>query len=330
MCSAGRSRSRRRPSRTLACTCSPPGSGATPAQASWRVFGGYTERSRSAAATPSTLVVDSLTSDPVSDLIDQRRRHRAPLGARRARRSSRDAAASDRRRRFRRRPRRRRADRDRSRLANWSTVRPRVCGRCTPAAAATFDISRRWPVFGNEHVTAGRLTLDAGLRLEASAARRTHRRAEFNGRRGCRARCCVGRSIGTGGLALVASYRRSAYQLPLNVLAIGDPAAPVADVSVWHGTSTGPLIARVGPGTGGDADVHANRSATAAAHHRRRAPRVRVASAQGTPARAGVHHETRTAASRAGRHRRARVRLHGIPGAGSRASCRGVPRAGRR
>ena len=52
------------------------------------------------------------------------------------------------------------------------------------------------------------------------------------------------RSRATGGRA---------YQLPLNVLAIGDPAAPVADVSRWNGTSTGPLIARVGPGTGGDA-----------------------------------------------------------------------------
>jgi hypothetical protein len=59
--------------------------------------------------------------------------------------------------------------------------------------------------------------------------------------------------VGTGGLALVASYRRSAYQLPLNVLAMGDPAAPVADVSIWNGVSAGPLIARVGPGTGGDA-----------------------------------------------------------------------------
>ena len=37
------------------------------------------------------------------------------------------------------------------------------------------------------------------------------------------------------------------------MLAIGDPAAPVADVSIWNGTSIGPLIARVGPGTGGDA-----------------------------------------------------------------------------
>jgi hypothetical protein len=58
--------------------------------------------------------------------------------------------------------------------------------------------------------------------------------------------------VDTAGVALVASYRRTAYQLPLNVLAIGDPAAPVADVSLWNGTSIGPLIARVGPGTGGD------------------------------------------------------------------------------
>ena len=41
--------------------------------------------------------------------------------------------------------------------------------------------------------------------------------------------------------------------MPLDVLAIGDPAAPVADVSMLRGSSIGPLIARVGPGTGGDA-----------------------------------------------------------------------------
>src|SRR5262249_32611699 len=36
-------------------------------------------------------------------------------------------------------------------------------------------------------------------------------------------------------------------------LAIGDPAAPVADIARWNGATAGPLIARVGPGTGGDA-----------------------------------------------------------------------------
>src|SRR5262249_51929737 len=55
-----------------------------------------------------------------------------------------------------------------------------------------------------------------------------------------------------GRIATVASYRRSAYQLPLNALAIGDPMAPIADVSRWNGAAIGPLIARVGPGSGGD------------------------------------------------------------------------------
>jgi hypothetical protein len=52
--------------------------------------------------------------------------------------------------------------------------------------------------------------------------------------------------------AAFAGYRRSAYQMPLNVLAIGDPGAPYADVSRPTATSSGALIARVGPGTGGD------------------------------------------------------------------------------
>lgn len=41
-------------------------------------------------------------------------------------------------------------------------------------------------------------------------------------------------------------------RLRLNVLAAGDPHAEVANVYRWDGITTGPLIARVGPGTGGD------------------------------------------------------------------------------
>ena len=40
-----------------------------PASLSWRLFGGYTSRDRT-APLPSTLVVDSLDTDPVSDLVD--------------------------------------------------------------------------------------------------------------------------------------------------------------------------------------------------------------------------------------------------------------------
>jgi len=40
--------------------------------------------------------------------------------------------------------------------------------------------------------------------------------------------------------------------MPLNVLAVGDAAALIADVAQWAGGSIGTPIARVGPGTGGD------------------------------------------------------------------------------
>lgn len=59
---------------------------------------------------------------------------------------------------------------------------------------------------------------------------------------------------------LVAGYSRSAYRLPLDLLAVGDPAAPTAEVFRWDAprytttfpTSPGPLVTRAGPGTGGD------------------------------------------------------------------------------
>ncbi|HYM22211.1 MAG TPA: hypothetical protein VEU08_03355 [Vicinamibacterales bacterium] len=114
--------------------------------------------------------------------------------------------------------------------------------------------------YGNEHVTLGRLTIDAGLRLDAATAaadaaasgirwtsllpRALVRWNVFDGSARLKARAPV---------ILIAGYRRAAYQMPLNVLAVGDPAAPVADVARWTGTAAGPLIARVGPGTGGDA-----------------------------------------------------------------------------
>ena len=54
-------------------------------------------------------------------------------------------------------------------------------------------------------------------------------------------------------VALFAGYRRSADSLPLDTLAVGDPAAETATVSPWTSQGVGPLVARVGPGTHGDA-----------------------------------------------------------------------------
>jgi hypothetical protein len=59
---------------------------------------------------------------------------------------------------------------------------------------------------------------------------------------------------------LLAGYARTAYRLPLDLLAYSDPAAPYADVFRWNAftgtpatvTTVGPLVEKVGPGTGGN------------------------------------------------------------------------------
>jgi hypothetical protein len=60
-----------------------------------------------------------------------------------------------------------------------------------------------------------------------------------------------------GSTTLFVGYTRSASRLPLDLLAFGDPAAATADVFRWDGSvpqfAGGPLVARVGPGSGGDA-----------------------------------------------------------------------------
>ena len=236
-----------------------------PAPLTWRVFGGYTQRTRTTPVTP-TVVVDSLLSDPVSDLVD--------TGAGTARRWLLGARVAPTRTRF--LPTigidLERAD---VRVApnRIDQIRELVDG--VPARAWTLHSSggtadrhlTTLAVHGNEHLTFRRLTLDLGVRLDAVTG------AAAGAAGGIQWTTWLPRTMvrwqltDTAGLALVAGYRRSAYQLPLNVLAIGDPAAPVADVSIWNGTSIGPLIARVGPGTGGDAtftqiDPHLRRPIT--------------------------------------------------------------------
>jgi hypothetical protein len=60
-------------------------------------------------------------------------------------------------------------------------------------------------------------------------------------------------------IATFAQYARYAHRLPLRDLAYGDPTAPTADIYRWRGgslllpASLGPLVQRIGPGTGGSA-----------------------------------------------------------------------------
>jgi hypothetical protein len=224
-----------------------------PRQLGWRVFGGYTQRTRTApVASTSALFVDSVTSDPVSDLIDTGAGtvRRWAVGARVARPATRlfPTIGVD-------------FEGARRRVGSMAISQIRELVDGVPARVWTFDpgagVDDRhlttFAVHGNEHATFGRLTIDAGLRLDAVSG------AADGSARGidwttwlphARLRWQI---TERAGLAAIAHYRRTAYQLPLNVLAIGDPAAPIADVSLWNGGSVGPLIARVGPGTGGDA-----------------------------------------------------------------------------
>lgn len=61
-------------------------------------------------------------------------------------------------------------------------------------------------------------------------------------------------------IATFAQYGRYGHRLPLRDLAYGDPTAPTAAVYRWRGGdlrqpgSLGPLVQRIGPGTGGRAD----------------------------------------------------------------------------
>jgi hypothetical protein len=226
-----------------------------PASFSWRLFGGYTSRDRTDTVAASAIVVDSLDTDPVSDLVD--------TGAGATRRWVAGARV---------------APPAGTRLPSIGVDVDSAEIRLDPTAALRLgeavngELARIWSyragssvdvrqqttfaAYANEHLTSGRLTLDAGLRLDAVSG-------EANGAaRGISWQTWLPRGMlkwqvfNKDDVAAFAGYRRSAYQLPLNVLAIGDPAAPFADVSVnasAGGSAADSLrMARVGPGTGGD------------------------------------------------------------------------------
>jgi hypothetical protein len=218
-----------------------------PANVAWRLFGGYTGRDRTVLA-PSALVVDSLDTDPISDLVD--------TGAGATRRwvaGARIAAPADRR------------------LPSIGVDLESAELRVTPSSVLQIRElvnglqARNWAyhpggatdvrqlttfaAYANEHVTSGRLTLDAGLRLDAVSGEANGAAAGISWKTWLPRGLLRWQIFNKDEVAAFAGYRRTAYQMPLNVLAIGDPSAPFADVSAGNGT----LIARVGPGTGGDA-----------------------------------------------------------------------------
>jgi hypothetical protein len=142
-------------------------------------------------------------------------------------------------------------------------VREQVDGRparlwsfVSPAAESTRTL-RTFAIDADDRVNAApRLTVDAGLRLDMVTGSAEGASGDVRWTtwlpRGTLRWTLMERSQ----TAVFAGYRRSAYRLPLDFLAVGDPAAPVADIYRWTGVSPSATslvapVMRVGPGTGG-------------------------------------------------------------------------------
>lgn len=216
----------------------------------WRAYAGYTERKRTAAPIASSITVDSLTSDPISDLFDTGigTSRTWTLGARisHPRKWFPSGGIDVQNARVRVVPNgideiREVVDGTPARL--WTLTRP---------SATDFRHLTTVSGFVNEQALLGPVTIDGGLRIDHAAGAADLSANGVNWTSLLPRVLAEWRAVQKFGIVLTGGYRRSAYQMPLNVLAIGDPAAPVADIARWTGGSAGTPIARVGPGTGGD------------------------------------------------------------------------------
>ncbi len=216
----------------------------------WRAYAGYTERKRTATPLPASFTVDSLTSDPTSDLFDTGvgTSRTWTLGARlsHAREWFPSGGIEVHNARVRVVPNgideiREVVDGTPARL--WRLTRP---------AATDFRHLTTVSGFVNERLALGPVTIDGGIRIDHAAGAADLSANGVDWTSLLPRALAEWRVVQKFDIRLTGAYRRSAYQMPLNVLAIGDPAAPVADIARWTGGSFGTPIARVGPGTGGD------------------------------------------------------------------------------
>jgi len=243
---------------------------------SWRVFGGLTTQTRSAASpSPGPATIERLNDGPIPTLVDAAdgARRRWILGLR-----------------FNASP---------SALGRVNGVRHSVeagfdTGRASAHVTPAYPGSilelvggipaRAWqyspPREARRSATtldgfvadridlSRRLTLDAALRFDGvtGAARDAAQGVAW---RTWLPRAAMRWSIAdVWRLALFSGYTRTADALTLGTLAHGDPASPVADVYRWKGGGNlGPLVARAGPGAGSDGtlttiDAHLARPTT--------------------------------------------------------------------
>lgn len=104
-----------------------------------------------------------------------------------------------------------------------------------------------------------RVTVDAGLRLESVTGSAAGAAQDISWQSLLPHASVEARLTERGRISAFGGYTRLADRLLLDYLAVGDPGAPTALVSRWNTqpnvlslTALGPLVSRVGPGTGGD------------------------------------------------------------------------------
>lgn len=104
-----------------------------------------------------------------------------------------------------------------------------------------------------------RLTLDAGIRFEAIQGSADGSTSSISWHNWFPRANLRWKLTDHGKIAAIAGFARYSDRLLLTALAIGDPAAPVASVYRWDAIGSdpqvrniGPLVARIGPGTGGN------------------------------------------------------------------------------
>ena len=233
----------------------------------WRVFGSYSQRSRTLDATSTTAVVERLLDGPVSAVADPPR-GTVRLGTVGGRISSTHGSGP--------RASRWRAGVD---LTAAHHVSPptglRAIGELVdtvPARVWQFNqagLTSRRRAFtfaahgGNEWPLSPRLRLSAGLRFESVSGRAAGAAQDVVWNTLLPRARLWWRTSAESSTTAYLGYSRSAYRLPLDLLAFGDPSAPSAALYRWASsrpplaTPGGPLVARVGPGTNGRPDFSA-------------------------------------------------------------------------
>jgi hypothetical protein len=225
-------------------------------QGSWRLFAGYSQADGSRNATfPAAFAIERLTDGPVPLLVDSgdytdrqwsagARLATAPHGARR---SHTFTAGAD--------------------VGRWSArIGPGYVGSIGEAIDGRQ--ARIWQYTNNgtdAHRHAFTATAFVADRVAVSSGRTLEFGIGYDGVVGGADQAATGitwhnalprvllrwRQSDLSHVTWVAGYRRAVDRLTLDTLAVGDPSAPTASVFRWTATGVGPLVARVGPGTGG-------------------------------------------------------------------------------